>query len=433
MNDAESVCEWLNISGAYQPSLPSLNYNAATRTRPIMTEARGILTNVAIVSLALIINRCLVEVLAGTGCSKGVLLCHGRAEEMDEIELDLKELEAERIDIDARLLSTAVPLIEEQLTRRGNKDDMNTNIKEIERMLRDEMDAKYLRNAHNKPNPRGKSGCLSSRLDLVREVYSKSDIMINALLKLHDLKRIDVKSSGCSANFTHDLAEVNLMTRDPVGRHSRNETVTFPRVDHMVIQVALRRAVHCFVHYRNALRNLPTFDGYKAMKAYWNRVFEHRIRKERPEETRKAETLFFNDSRKCFEFVEKMPHAIEEGEEYIVRSLFTKKGRKGGNNNRENTDDIRVENDELRDYKRGFDIMVRLCKTFNFLVADVFESLEFDMQLRDLIPDRLLDLVENDYMLNKQRSYHMMCQKLVHDMDQFSDSTLGSGSFQLRQ
>lgn len=376
-----------------------------------------------VLALAAAANRWLVGVEAGVGCSKGGFMCHAEPEVLEYERMpEVDELESERLDIDPVVLSAAVPLIEERLEQRGRPDEYYMNIKEMEVIALDEIDAKYLKNqyslANSKPKPTSK--CLSSRLNvtLQREWIPNSDIMINALLRLMDLRRVDYKKHTCDPMFNHDLRDVNTMAGDPAGRHWRKEPTLYKRIDGMVIETIVRRSVRCFLHYREVIRNVTRLDGYNKMKPYLNQLFDYQMSKVRPNE-RGAEALFGIKPESSYRFVRDLPHAMEPGDMHIARNWIETKRRRHSNDDDKEAD--------TKQCIKGINKVLKMCKTYEFLVAGVFDAYELDMLLEDVIPEKVVEMAQTDYMISKGMSYYLLCRKLENDMNHvLSPMTSGS-------
>lgn len=253
-----------------------------------------------------------------------------------------------------------------------------------------------------------RSHCLSQLLE-----SKNRDAMLDALMRLKDLSEIRQPGYACDDYTTAIIAEINYQAHDPIGRRNSDRPDMWPRIDELVFREALERAQACLPAYKEHLTrqaiNPPR--AFATIKEFWHSVFERRFAKVNYLDGISVERAFLTHPKESYEFISKMPHAMEEDEMDIAQTLFDRQS--GGSMN------YRADGSDLRVYK--FDKYLRKpCLGYINLLMDLFESLDFDLRLRRFIPEDIVRATDNDDIVNETRAYLNMCMKLVNEKQRFA-------------
>lgn len=282
----------------------------------------------------------------------------------------------------------AFRVIERHLTREVDSKTLYANLEEVRRAISRELAAE---------TPAGQS--LSSRLmrkpPLSRQLVSKDvDLMLNSLMRLNDLMYISNTRIKCTIEITRQLDQLNQIADDPVGRRNRKEADIFPRIDSLILEVATVRAEYCIPQYKNSLAKLPDlFPRGTKLGLYWDKVFAY-LMKNKYFAGKDIDRVYKKYPTEALAFVRDMPRVLDMDEKAIAVNFF--------------------DNKPAANNKKASPIE-QPCVGFIDMVANTFESLDFDTQVLKYIPPD----VETDYLFSRERAHYLMCKKPVEDQERF--------------
>lgn len=323
-----------------------------------------------------------------------------------DIDWDDRAVENERVDnIDRRLLSAGYLVFEKHLKRKVKDNNFDLIIRQVEKSLLREMIAKYSSDEPESVRAKLSSGCLSERLKIEHEALSKRVIMINALLRLKDLKKVKESGFECTLDEWHILEENNRIAMDPIGKRHRQETSgdrnQLARIDNLITELARQRAEHCLPDYAAWLSN-PNFAGYMCVKQYWDLIFAHRF----------SSNILLDTPKRGLELIENMSHGIEADEVDIVLEFVQRIGATQFL--------LDVHNNGLDEIGYIFEKeLLNRCDTYILMMSPVFGLIDFDMQLKGYLSREVVDQIEYNPAVAQQRAYYVMCKKLVQEKDRF--------------
>lgn len=259
-----------------------------------------------------------------------------------------------------------------------------------------------------------------NRPSLAGRLQSKDPgVIINALFRLIKLEETDSAGLKCSYSVTRHIAMNNEIANDPLGRRVRGEPAIFMRIDNLIVNSAIERAHFCIPLYRDQLGAISriTNQYVVAVRNLWTMILGHRFRNDKFEErAADLDRVFTWYSKGAVNRVKQMEHALEEEEVGPLIDFLDKT---------EQCNLERVAQQYLPDERPGTNgrlskfrgCLANGCILFNRLVSVWFESLDFDMQLRDYILEDIVETIELDSEVNKQRAFHHMCCKLLEEKD----------------
>lgn len=334
--------------------------------------------------------------------------------------LDSSTLAKEYKSIDEPLLRRAYQSIDQQLERLVQSDNLHKNIRAVHNLLRCEMEAiSTMPNADRKKAPaplRGRKRKQCSIWAWSSAALLSKDVMINALMRLYQLDHINHPDYTCTILATKKLEENNRLARDPIGRRNRSpdsHRASLSRVDKMVFDAALHRAQACIPNYKNTLRKLwgSSDQPVALVSCYWDTIFTHRVRKAYPDERRGIGFIFYNDLGKAMRFVMNLANAVEPDDIGVALHLFDQLSDGAYDSKFDDVVDLRI---------FQFEVYVETpCSDYVVLYGDIFQSLDFDMKLKDHIQPDVIKSIVSDVKVNEQRAYYRMCRKLLEQRDEY--------------
>lgn len=154
------------------------------------------------------------------------------------------------------------------------------------------------------------------------------------------------------------------------------------------------------------------------MRKYWDRIFEYRMRKQHFGPSQELDQIFLEYPEEALEFVHRMAHAIEpdDGVNALV-GLEESVHESGKGSDASESDNLA--NDESAETMHKFQkFVLKPCNEYILFVSGIFESLDFDLQLKKFISEELIENL-NQNMFNKNRAYLMMCRKVIQETDRY--------------
>lgn len=324
--------------------------------------------------------------------------------------LDYNLLGAEFVEYGDLLLREAYSVINNNLKRTIDTVDLHTNLNEVREYLCIELDIKHAK---------GLRRLFDKKQSLTQQMPIKDrDLMINALIRLLRLEDSDPKlypKTACNGQTTSDLILNNRIAMDPIGRRlsgKKNFNKYFDRIATMVFHASVEKARYCIEENRNKLlrRFIGMPDDEEVMRDYWDRIFQHRFKKEF-HRSLNIDASFKNYPKQILEYVRNMPHGVETDEIAIALDVFKEAAGKKAFRMTEQTNRSAVD-----DFQRYLHIP---CTNFITMTTGIYQSLDFDMKLRDLLDRNLVKATDTDDEVNRQRAYLMMCKKLVDEKKYF--------------
>lgn len=314
-------------------------------------------------------------------------------------------LNREYRQVDEKLLSEAIEVIDKHLRRHVDTSSAVHNFDEVRALIQNELEEKYKTGA---PPDDGESWWrrwLTGRRCLSDQLASKSrDVMLNALIRLLRLGEIGVTSKVCQDRVTKQLAEFNRIAKDSIGR-GRTGRPLLPRVDFILFNSALRRAQKCLPRYQSRLRALYGSPTTALVDEFWSLILEHRFKAPNYRArlgTSQLDAIFQQDPRGALKLIENMPYAIEEDEVDIVKQFVT-------------TADSASAPDQ--DGSAGAPQQAGRnsvpCSSFMLLAEETVNALDFDLQLGPFIFPKLMEAFLRDVQVHRIKAYYLMCGKLL--------------------
>lgn len=308
------------------------------------------------------------------------------------------------IYVDDRLMREAFEIINRYLDKTVKTVDLVPNIQEVRSLIG------YERRYANEPvvSPCGwlkKRSCLSQQLK-----SKESDQMINALLKIVQLERTNRPDTECDVATTRIIMDSNKWAGDPIGRRLRGQTDTMGHIDRLIFATAYRRAVDCLPRYKTEFKHKESLYGHAWMKIYWNRILDHRFKKMNSESCEReimAESIFRMSPEDSIELIRKMPSSLERDEVGITLRMFDDATAKSNVMYHRGEIDKRLDKFET--------LLLKPCSTYVDAMRKLFESLDFDMRLKNVLPQKIVASIESYDLIVRQRAYYLLCQKLIQD------------------
>lgn len=358
------------------------------------------------------------------GPSSGPFGClRPRTDESD----DEETVREQRKDVDIASMTVAYQVIEQHLRSEVHSEDVNANLLEVTRLMYDELQARVPERSgiFSCTRPRSRPPLLSGRLesmDYQRGQYSDQDVMTNALRRLVDLQKVYESGFACSADITHILDENNRIASDPISRHG--DINALGRIDSMILVTALRRAQKCTRRYRDKLRsNSQVRDLSRVwMKNCWNKILQHRLKKENIDRFGSStDSIIELYPRETLDFFMRNPIALVQDEIDLLIPVFEQAKTSWSPDT--GSDLPEGPNSLARDFDR---FLHRPCRAFIHDVEYEFESMEFDLQFRNLISSSVFEDLDSDAGKLTRRAYYRMCVTLVNQRRQTEDLIAGS-------
>lgn len=313
--------------------------------------------------------------------------------------------EHKRVDED--LLYKAIEVIDRHLRRTIDNSNVVLNFAEVRTLIRNELEEKYKK----KETPEERSNWfprwLMRRRCLSKKIPSKSrDVMLNALIRLLRLDRIDRRLDKCQAGVTEQLSELNRISKDSIGQRLQTGRAPLPRIGDLLFKTALRRAEQCLPEYQSKLKALSETPSIASVHKLWSQILEHRF--EEPSYrvrfgTSKLEEVLSQDPEGALELIGSMPFAVEENEVAIVRQFLDTAGANTAYDHRKD----RVKTMQHAKYMR------QPCSRFISITRSTIESLDFDLQVDQFVASGLMEDFQRDAAVHRMRAYHLMCVKLL--------------------
>lgn len=368
-----------------------------SQDQTIKMAKNPVIGRIGVICIALVIALQACDSLVdAVGCLDSVMNCFRPANDQDAPAEVASNFERDR--------SQSFDLIDLHLRNKVPTDDLLANLNEVLTLLYDEEDERSARFRFRR------SRCLSQQLE-----SKNREAMIDALLKLKDLSDIRFLGYECDDLTTTVMADVNYQTSDPIGRRSHGRPDLRPRVDQIVHQIAMARAENCLTAYKEHLTrfviNPP--EGFTSIRDFWHRVLQRRMAKANYQTGSSVERAFVTQPKETYEFVSKLPYAIEEDDMDIVLELLDSQPYSFSR-----TMSSRSDGADLRAHKFN-KFLVKPCTGYINVVRDVFTSFDFDMQLQQYLPEELIRATDHDDIVNELRAYQSMCMKLVNEKDRF--------------
>lgn len=340
------------------------------------------------------------------GCLDDILDCLGL---VGERRLNYDELDKELKEYSDMLLREGYAIINKNLIRTVVYDDLGANLDQVKEFLRTELSHKY---------SKGLLSFLNTRPSLTQQLATRDrDLMINSLIRLLHLEEADPQShrTKCNGQTTNNLILNNRIVFDPIGRQIQGKRYSshFDRISGMVFDASVNKARHCLGVNRHKIirRYVGMPDDEEIMRNYWDRVFQHRFRKEFRKDLN-VDSSFLNYPKQILLFVETMPHAIEADEVGIALEIFKEAA------GRKSNEALAVNRSAVNDFRRYLQMP---CSNFVTMTSGIYQSLDFDLRLRKFIGDDIAEATDMDDEVNRQRAYLLMCKKLVNEEKYFSE------------
>lgn len=296
----------------------------------------------------------------------------------------------------------AFEMIDQHLSAKIHTNELDANLHEVENLLVAENKATTIRGKFVCDATAGQSAvCISRRMK-----SKDKEVVKKALFKLLDLEHQD-----CLVATSHNLAELNEVAMNPIGRLYRGNANLMPRVDLLIFNAALERAMKCLPEYRGQLLRTSTLSGagIARIKFFWDQILEQRLRTLHGD----LGQVFKRYPARAIHLVRTMPNAIEWDEMYIAQA-----------NLKYGVADPPSTASANRSVAKEFDFerTVRApCSDYMYMVSGIFQSLDFDLQLLNCVPTRLIEQSEFDDVVNRHRAYYLMCEKALQQETRFND------------
>lgn len=301
------------------------------------------------------------------------------------------------------LWSEVFEVIDKHLSTKIQSRDLNRNLEEVEDLLTAEKGARTTTKIICGSTSSSSEVCISQRLR-----SKDKNIAKNALSKLLNLE----SHQDCLVATTNNLAELNEMAMNPIGRCARGQSNILPRIDHMVFNAALQRAKTCLPRYREQLLRIGSLSDKRtsAIKIFWDQILEHRLKTLNED----LDKVFEQHPIEAIEAIKRMPNAIEWDEMYTAQANL-----KYGVANSSTEPSVEGSISKVSfNYEKSVKVP---CTNFMHMVSGIFESLNFDLQLRSFVPHESIEQSDLDSVINRQRAYYLMCEKALQQEQRFND------------
>lgn len=309
--------------------------------------------------------------------------------------IDEQVLRRERLPVDEGLMGEAYKVIDKYLLDKIGDDDVQTNMREIRWLLHNEI--------------KTKEGALCSKLPgrvCISELMQTGDrsIAMNALLRLNELAKIAESKSPLSIDETNHLIENNRIARDPFGRRKKLRPDLLPRLDSLIIKIAVRRAEIALPRYRDIMRTITTLRSYRTVEDLWDPILELRLGKN-------VDLTFSRRPSKTLMWIQVMPNAFELSEMRLfnkfVRSQMSYSHLQG----------------VPKDARYRFELIIKQpCLDYIDIVSNLITSFKFSLDFREFLAQDTLESIDRDLLIHKAQAYFSMCKKLIKDGDAFVDA-----------
>lgn len=296
-------------------------------------------------------------------------------------------------------------LIDTHLSDKIRSDDLDMNLEELENLL-----AAEYRSGATRSGFFCNAGTGQSAVCISRKLKSKDkEVAKNALSKLLNLEN----NHDCLIATTNNLAELNEMTMNPIGRCDRGQSSLLPRIDRLIFNAALGRAMNCLPKYREQLLRTSSLSDKRisAIKIFWDQILERRLSTLNED----LDEVFRQHPREAIELIKRMNNAIDWDEMFIAQANL-KYGVASPLHSSAAPSERSIS--KRFDYNRAVKVP---CTDFRYMVSGIFQSLDFDLQLRNFVPNQLVEQSELDHIVNRQRAYYLMCEKALQEEDRFND------------
>lgn len=316
-----------------------------------------------------------------------------------------------RPDLAVEVLEEAYGVIDEYLRTKVGTANLETNIEEMTSVLKSELIAAD-------PGRRSCNRWFKHRQSLAVRLQSKDPaVIINALYRLIKLEDTDASGIKCSVSVTRTIGMNNEIANDPISRRNRGEPAIFSRIDNLIVNSAIERAHFCLPVYRDQLRAIARIESQHVVnvRKFWTMILGRRMRNVNIGEMEADLDMVFTWYPKdAVDQVKDMQHAVEDNEVDLVINFLDGTPQSvvqyvADQHFPEEAGSARV--------SKFKGCLVGACIVFNRLVFLWYESLDFDMKLRDHIPALTIEMVELDLEVNKLRAFHYMCRKMLDEKE----------------
>lgn len=293
-------------------------------------------------------------------------------------------------DYAAETMRDAFKVIDKHLSREVESKVLDTNLEEIRKSISREL-------ASETPAAESFSSRWMRKPPLSRQLISKdSELMLNSLMRLNNLTYISNTRIKCTIEITRQLDELNRIADDPIGRYNRKEAYIFPRIDSLIVEVANVRAGYCIPQYKNSLAKLPhLFPHGSKLGMYWDKVFSY-LMKNKYFAGKYIDRVYAKYPNEALSFVRDMPRVLESDNKAIALNFFDSKSAMVAN-------------------KKIVSPIEQPCKGFIDMVANTFESLDFDMQVLKYVPSD----IDTSYLFSRERAHYLMCKRPIEDRERY--------------
>lgn len=321
--------------------------------------------------------------------------------------LNYTELEKERTYIDEQSITDVFKVIDEYLLNQTDSRDLEQNLNLIQTLIYNERQICYSKDVgvHRKSYRRRK---LSLKRRQFKEAIDAGKLIVNGLLRLVDLKHVKDSHFECTNTNTFRIAENNRIANDTITRRIQKQADLLPRLDNIIFDIALRRAEHCLMDYRDAVMDIANMAQFRGLRRIWDDLLTQRM--ERGGFAANATTAFLERPRESMEFALALPKVVERDLVDIVLSMFVANLRISG----AAYESLTVMSHDV------FNRFVRApCDLYINKTAPIFQTYEFDVRLIEFMPEPIKQLDRKHFLIGLQRSYYMMCKRVLNEIERF--------------
>lgn len=358
------------------------------------------MSQILMINLLLMTMTMIFRADASPCCLEGMACCARHNNELEPL-LDHDALQRRYRYYPPETMSEAYKVIDSHLGQHVDTDHAEQNLDEVTCLLRCEVAA---------DSARGLSRLCGLTPGLAGRLRSKDrSLMINSMMRLLELENVLTVNMACSVYSTRELLENNLIAGDPIGRLNRGEPNLFPRLDKVVVGVALRRATNCIEEYAIQLEHVTKSQNHNLgiVKMFWNKILDGRLKEEHPAQF--IDLVFLLDPEGTLNTVKDMEYAIDGKEIGLILEFLNKQDKITPMSKRDS--DWRV-----TAYEKYLD---RPCLMYDSMIYHLIESLNFDLRLKRFIDKQIIDRIERNHEIAKHRAYFHMCKKLIKEKYRF--------------